>query len=128
MNIRILHPLREESEMSDIIVTIPKSRLKQVQEEEREVAEGIARGEEWKYWWSMGSQPTKLKEGDRCYFVWHGAIRAWHKVIEIEPGQDNRHCRLWLDSTIHDIVPVLMNGFQGFRYVKPGQVFKETSE
>lgn len=113
--------------MSDIMVTIPKTRLKQVEQEEREVAEGLARGEKWTYHWDMGRLPAEIEKGDRVYFVWNGAVRAWHKVIEIEPPWTDNGCRLWLDPVIHKIEPVPMMGFRGFRYARTRTIFKNVA-
>ena len=77
----------------------------------------------------MGRFPTDVDNLGKCYFVWDKAIRAWHKILEADEGFDweGNGGKLWLDPIIHEIEPVPMKGFQGFRYVKLGQVFKDVT-
>lgn len=103
----------------DIVVTIPKDRLADVEQEEQRVQRAIDRGETgWRYFWAMGRLPKKLPR--RVYFVWDGAVRAYHEVMFFGDSQgvsiDGRDDRIWLRPEIHEIVPIPMRGFQGFRY------------
>ena len=101
----------------DIIVTIPKTRLAQVEEEEREVAERLRRGEtDTYYYWTLGTEPTKLEPGDRCYFVWDGAMMAYHEVVQVAWDDDMCRWLVWLKPEIHRIEPWPMESFRGFRY------------
>jgi hypothetical protein len=102
----------------DVIVTIPKRRLAEVAAEEEQVKKWLAEGENGVvYWWALARPPRKLEDGDRCYFVWDGAIRAWHEVLYVEEDYDGR-AKLILDPVIHSIEPVPMKGFRGFRYTE----------
>ena len=97
----------------DIIVTIPKNRLQQVEAEEAEVAKRIKAGErDIVYWWSIPSEPVERVE--RIYFVWNGAVRAWHEIIEIEHLDD---VRVYMKPEIHMLKkPMPMRGFRGWQY------------
>ena len=101
----------------DIIVTIPKTRLAQVEQEEREVADAIRRGETGVYYyWTLGTEPTKLEPRDRCYFVWDGALQAYHQVVQIAWDDDMHRWLVWLLPEIHKVEPEPMQSFRGFRY------------
>ena len=124
-----------------IVVTIPKARLAQVTAEEERVARGIERdaaGKKippgkayeitgWRYFWKMGRLPKKKPR--RVYFLWDGAVRAYHKTLFMEGGdcgffteladayrRSRRAPCIWLRPEIHDIDPIPMKSFRGFRY------------
>lgn len=109
--------------MTDIVVTIPKTQMKRVEAEEAQVKELLEQGISVKFFWGLGQKPKRLEVGDRCYFVWDGAIRAWHTVLDF--GTDIRcdttgilhpgFCAV-LAPEIHDIVPIPKKGFRGFQY------------
>lgn len=109
----------------DIIVTIPKKMLAQVEEEERQAEAARLRGEEIYYFWKLGQVPKHLNIGNRCYFVWDGAMRAYHKVVGLAKdmtcqttGTFYPGLSVVLDPVIHEIEPIPMKGFQGYRYKK----------
>lgn len=92
-----------------IVVTIPRSKLAEVEAEEADVARRIAQGKTGLgYYWQMRRMPRYKPE--RIYFVWEGAVRAWHAVTGIDDS------KIYMDPEIHHIDPVPMKGFQGFRY------------
>ena len=100
-----------EGSLRDIIVTVPKSRLAEVTAEEEDVARREAAGEtDICYYWQMSRLPKECPE--RIYFVWNGAMRAFHEVISMARDEG----RIYMKTRIHDIEPVPMKGFQGFRY------------
>ncbi len=111
--------------MSDIVVTIPKNRLNQVAEEERITEARRQAGEQVYYFWSLNRRPKDLAVGDRCYFVWANAIRAYHVVVGFAEDQTcevtNIHhpglC-VMLDPEIHEVEPIPHQGFRGYRYMK----------
>ena len=112
----------------DILVTIPKSRLNYVAEEEQRVAEGLKKGEKWNFFWSIGRLPKKAHELERCYFLWNGAIRAYHNIVDLDEDMYCEHTDqfypgvcLVLDPVIHEVDPIPMKGFQGFRYYEGGR-------
>lgn len=101
-----------ETAPRDVLVCIPRSRLASVEAEEKQVAEQVAAGHKGAtYWWSVGRLPKQLPA--RVYFVWDGAIRAYHECVGSvsSPGP-----RLLLDHEIHDIEPVPAKAFRGWRY------------
>lgn len=108
----------------DIVVTIPKKRMAQVEAEEKKVAEQAVRGIKVNFFWGLGKKPSSLEVGDRCYFVWNKAVRAYHDVVGT--GKDMR-CEmtgivypgfcLVLAPEIHKVSAIPMDGFQGFRYI-----------
>jgi hypothetical protein len=101
-------------EARSIVVTIPEGRLKEVQAEEADVARREGNGEQgFQYYWQMGRLPVEVPE--RIYFLWDGAIRAYHNVT----GIDRKDGRLYMDTAIHSLqAPVPMAGFRGFRYLR----------
>lgn len=97
-----------------IVVTIPKSRLAEIQAEEADVAQRQSAGETGiNYYWQMGRLPAEVPS--RIYFLWDGAVRAFHEVT----GIDRNAGRLYMDTAIHSMpAPMPMSGFRGFRYMK----------
>ena len=106
-------------DIQDIVVCIPKGSLADIEQEEREVAERCAKGEQGiEYWWKMGKLPVRNPE--RIYFCWEvdgvDAIRAWHKITRIEREEK----RIYMAPDINPITPALpMFRFRGFRYMMP---------
>ncbi len=98
----------------DIVVTIPKTRQAEIEAEEADVARREAAGEKYiTYYWEMKRLPAQYPE--RVYFVWDGAIRAYHRVLAMSREEN----RIYLSTKIHTLaVPIPMKGFQGFRYMK----------
>jgi hypothetical protein len=94
----------------NIVVTIPKNRLAQVEAEEKEVENRIANGEkDICYYWTLNKLPVSTPE--RIYFVWNKAIRAYHEVLYLEIG------KIYMKPEIHNLkTPIPMKGFQGWRY------------
>lgn len=107
----------------DIVVTIPKNRLETVEEEESRVVEGLKKGEKWHFFWSLGRMPKRADDLERCYFLWGGAIRAYHNIDWFDEDMECEHTGNFyegvcvvLDPIIHNIKPIPMKGFRGFRY------------
>lgn len=97
-----------------IVVTIPKNRLKQVEEEEKEVAQRMAAGEEnICYFWTLAILPKECPK--RMYFVWDGMVRAWHDIIYMVT--DSPRNKVYMRPEIHSLTePIAMRGFRGWRY------------
>lgn len=107
----------------NIVVTIPKKMLPQIEREEKLVRKLERHGTPCTFFWKIGRKPKKLIPGDRCYFVWDGAVRAWHTVIGFAKdvkcdmtGILHSGICVVLGSKINEIEPVPMKGFRGFRY------------
>lgn len=126
----------------DIVVTIPKARLATVEAEERRVAEIMRRRQtkgwpDWHFYWDMRlpAHPEKIR---RIYFAWNGAVRAYHEVFgylmpgesggfaELSGGDAARDAALdankgaiLMQPEIHEIEPIPMAPFRGFRYFGP---------
>lgn len=108
----------------DIVVTVPKSELKNVSREQKWAAEVGAK--KTVCFWKVGREPKKLKPGDRVYFVHDGMIVNYNEFIGCDwdchcevthrdwPGLNlvMKNPETWLKH------PVPMKGFQGFRYLK----------
>lgn len=108
----------------NIVVTIPKNRLADVRAEEHDLELRRRAGEkDLIYFWKVSKKPAKLSKDERVYFLWDGAVRAWHKVIGFGENMTCQHtgrsydgpCIL-LDPDVHSIKPIKMAGFRGFRY------------
>lgn len=97
----------------DVLVSIPKTRLAQVEEEERQVAEMVAAGHKPPtYYWSIHRLPRDVVR--RVYFLWNGAVRAYHECVG---SIDKPDPRLLLDHVIHELAePIPMKSFRGWRY------------
>lgn len=111
----------------DIIVTIPRARQAQVEAEEAEIARAIAAGEHAGFFfWCTSRRPRKLDVGDRVYFLWDGAVRAWHEVTGFGDdltcdltGIPYLGCCIEMAPEIHELRPVRhMQPFRGFRYTE----------
>jgi hypothetical protein len=112
----------------DIVVTIPKKRLASVEAEEQRVQRAIERGQDgWRYFWKMGRLPKKKPR--RVYFLWDGAVRAYHETLFMEGGDigfiNGNITRIWLRPKIHEISPIPMSPFRGFRYFASAASTKE---
>ena len=111
-----------------IIVTIPKTRLKDVQKEEEDVKRWSEEGKAAYYFWSLARRPKNLQKGDRCYFVWDGAMREYHIVCGFAQdmtcettGRYYPGFSIILRPEIHEIEPVPMKSFRGFKYYKESE-------
>ena len=66
----------------------------------------------------MGRLPKKKPR--RVYFLWNNAVRAYHEVLFMEGGDigfiNGNITRIWLKPEIHEITPIPMEPFRGFRY------------
>lgn len=108
----------------DIIVTTPKSKMKQAAQE----AENIKFSNGGYYFRKLGRLPKKLNVGDRVFYVENGAVRGYCLLYAIEEGRqvcetsgqdygDGLFARM--DATTWKwISPIPMRGFQGWHYSK----------
>ena len=100
----------------DIVVTIPKLRLREVEAEEQANKQGLG------YYWEMGRLPREQPR--RIYFVWDDAVRAYHDVT----GMDHSSGRILMRPEIHHVTPIPMSGFRGFRYYAARSMELQRSE
>lgn len=99
----------------DIVVTIPAGKVEEIEAEEADVAAREQAGETGiRYFWEMKRLPKE--QPSKIYFVWNGAARAYHDVLEMSPNPVGKGGRIYMSTAIHEIPPVSMSGFQGFRY------------
>jgi 8-oxo-dGTP pyrophosphatase MutT (NUDIX family) len=102
----------EVTDPRDIVVCIPRSRMADVEREEAQVAATVAAGHKPPtYYWTVHRLPRVIPR--RVYFCWDGAVRAYHDVVSAVTEPDPR---LILDHRIHNIQPVEMGSFRGWRY------------
>ena len=109
----------------DIIVTTPKSQMKQAAQE----AENAKLSEDSYYFRKLGRMPKDLNVGDKVFYVENGAVRGYCilHAIENEQGQvcetsgknygDGLFAKMYA-NTWKWIEPIPMSGFQGWRYSK----------
>ena len=99
----------------NIIVTIPKSKLAEVEAEEKEVAARTIKGErDIYYYWTLSFLPKECPS--RIYFIWNEAIRAYHEVIQMVTDYPKN--KIYMKPEIHNLKnPIPTKGFQGFRYL-----------
>lgn len=103
---------KSEASGRHILVCIPKSRQKQVEQEEADVAKMVAAGQKPPtYFWTVHRLPKELP--GRVYFCWDGAVRAYHDCVGSVTEPDHR---LLLDHEIHEVEPVPHQSFRGWRY------------
>ena len=120
----------------DIIVTVPKSELKNILKERVWAEKEGAKAQ--KYWRvskkCTDTIPKNLQPGDRVYFVEDGKITCWQEFVQRdyyfddEEHPDSFYCevtdREWgpgtylvLKHPVHALKQtVSMRGFQGYRY------------
>jgi len=112
----------------DIIVTVPKKELKNVDAEEKWSHDLTEKQRKSAFcFWSMNRRPKRLEPGDRVYFIQNGFIVNSNEFLRYE--EEGEYCevtdRYWKGPIlVMDITsiplkkPVPMKGFQGFRYTK----------
>lgn len=114
--------------MPDIIVTTPKSRMKEAAREAAEAREEIDTGGEAWYFRNVGR--ARIAPGERIYYVEDGYVRGYAVVAWV--GEENeltcdttgrrfgpgRYAMMDARSWVW-IDPIPMRGFQGWRYVDP---------
>ena len=107
----------------DIMVTVPKTELKNLEREDNYAKENDNNIVQY---WSISKKPKGLNIGDRVYFVENGYVRYWHEFIGFE---SDAMCevtgRVWPGLNLvlkypetKLKTPVAMRGFQSFHYVK----------
>jgi hypothetical protein len=109
----------------DIIVTIPKGEISNIEKEDNYASNLITRDMVPIQYWKVGRVPKNLNKGDRVYFVLNGAIKYYHEFLGLV---ENPKCdvtgRVWEGVNLILKYPevkcdeIKMKGFQGFRYVK----------
>ena len=112
----------------DIVITIPKSEYGNI-DKEIEWAQGLPiedlRGTTKN--WTVGRFPTKIEDGDRCYFIKDGQIVHYREIIGLD--ETSFTCEVtnrdWsgpmLELSPIPIAlnePVPMKGFRGWRYLR----------
>jgi hypothetical protein len=107
MKLADVYQLRESR---DIVVTIPKGKLAEVEAEEADVDRRLSSGETGiTYYWAMGRLPKEQPR--RIYFCWDGAVRAYHDVMGMGAG------RVHMAPQVNPVDPPRpMESFRGYRY------------
>lgn len=112
--------------MPDIIVTTPKTRMKQAALEAENCKQTIDEGGEAWYFRKLGS--AKVDPGDRVYYVEDGWVRGFAVVAAVEDSRTGKMCATTgrrftpgryaiMDARSWQWVrPLAMRGFQGYRY------------
>lgn len=119
MDLRIIIKEELANMGRDIIITIPKSIDWNEYKKEIEVVKDGSQVMNFK----VNNFPN-TKAGSRCYIIHNGAIRGWMEIVGL--SEENFICsttgREWKGKFIqrsgpfHEIDPIPMKGFQGFRY------------
>jgi hypothetical protein len=115
----------------DIIVTTPKSEIKNAA---REAQDALAGKVEY-YFRAFSTLPSYLYKNDKVYYVENGFITGFALVDSIEPNGIGNRClttgKEWNSHRVNMrcdswkwIKPIPMKGFQGFRYIA-GQVWSD---
>lgn len=114
----------DKSEHRDIVVCIPKSRIAQVEEEEKQVQLAVKKGlKPPTYYWTVHRLPKQQPR--RIYFCWNGAIQAYHDVVGMVNQPD---ARILMDHRIHNIQPIKTDSFRGWRYYNSGTDMEKTEK
>lgn len=114
----------DKSEHRDIVVCIPKSRIAQVEEEEKQVQLAVKKGlKPPTYYWTVHRLPKQQPK--RIYFCWNGAIQAYHDVVGMVNQPD---ARILMDHRIHSIQPIKTDSFRGWRYYNSGTDMEKTEK
>ena len=94
--------------MSDIIITLPKSRggyfhlLEKIQATQSSIIGS---------WWEFSRLPKKLDLTSKIYVVCEGYLRGYFTISRIDQYQNVVFLLSW-----QEIEPKEMKGFQGYRY------------
>lgn len=109
----------------DLVVTVPKSELRNVTHEETwaKKEENIKAG--GYCFWKISRVPRRLNKGDRVYFIHNGLIVNYNifdhvdcdLYCEVTDRQWDGLCLVMNIPSIPLKNPVPMKGFQGFRYI-----------
>lgn len=104
----------------NIIVTVPKSELKNIEQEDQWAQK---QNEETVQFWKISRKPKNLQKGDKVFFIENREIKYYHTFIDF--GYDLK-CevtnRIWYGLNLilkypeTKINPIRHKGFQGFRY------------
>jgi hypothetical protein len=116
--------------MADIIVTTPKSEMKNAELE----AEAAKKDGGGFYFRTLPSKPKSIKDGSRIFYVEDGYIRGFCSIDHLEDGDGlcdvtNRHWHGAVKAMMPAaswkwIKPIPMKGFQGWRYYEPPKDMK----
>lgn len=114
----------------DIVITIPRHEYKNI-DKEIEWAKNLTQNQRESSTknWTLSKLPSKIKNGDRCYFIKNGKIEHYRNILGWDKYSGGFSCdvtgRSWYGSYLELSVlpvylknPVPMKGFQGFRYIE----------
>lgn len=109
-----------KNEIGDIVVTIPSTIKWKDYQKELEAVKDYSQVMNFK----VPSFPKKTKVGDKCYLCYHGQIIGWMKIVGMEEKEftctttGNRFKGKFVlrSGPFHQIQPIQMKGFQGYRY------------
>ena len=107
----------------NIVVTVPKSEIKNIADEDQHIADNPGA---WMQYWSLKHIPQKLKEGERVYFIENGYIKYYHIYLGwVRDFTCEVTNRFWpginLQLQYPEVPlqnPIPMRGFQNFRYLE----------
>lgn len=105
----------------DIVVTVPKTESEREALERRDAAQrGLFQ------FWPLARSPTRLRPGDRVYFVRGGLVSSSMRVVRIRPNLQGTRClttgRVWVSPVVvimdddRDEPGPPASSFRGFRY------------
>jgi len=105
----------------DIIITLPsKINWNEYKEELR-----LVESEEYLLNFKVNHFPKKTNVGDKCYLLYNGYVIGWMKIVgfkedEFKCGVTGKHWKgkfIQRSGKFHKIKPIVMKGFQGYRYI-----------
>ncbi|GAG53555.1 unnamed protein product [marine sediment metagenome] len=118
----------------DIVITVPKSELKNIEQEEKWAKGEMGDGGLVECYWQIGRKPKHLRgwselkddEEDRVYFIHDGMIVNYNVFREFTwdahcdvTGRDWPGLNLLMETPSVPVTPpVPMKGFRGFRYIE----------
>ena len=112
--------------MKNIITTIPKAKFSSWKVCERVLLRCI--GEPADYWLiNTPAFPRESGIGAVCFMVYDGLVRGYMDIVDLDESENyrdkhnigrRRNTKCIVMANWHPIKPVLMGGFQGYRYTE----------
>lgn len=100
--------------MTDVVVTVPQSFGLDTWIDEGDAAGEEWSGQEWDFYLA-GLRPV-IKEGERVYVVYNGALRGYAPLVRIDSQGGSRFSLVRHGGAVAVTIPEFIQGFRGWRY------------
>jgi hypothetical protein len=75
--------------------------------------------QQYAFYWQLNRRPAMVAKGNRVYFVWNKAVRAYCVIEDfsrLATDGENSKCAVMLNPDMRMIEPIDFPEFRGFRY------------